>query len=95
MMSFFYKNALLPQKKGKKGLKRPKNRVFGLLRKIDSLVFARNDLKWNVIWLANFLHKSHIYKILILEIYDQKALDQSDRSIFQITISFEPFNRFL
>ena len=27
--------------KGKKG----KNRVFGILRKIESLVFARNDLK--------------------------------------------------
>jgi hypothetical protein len=24
----------------------------------------------------------------------KKALDQSDRSIFQTTISFEPFNRF-
>ena len=24
--------------------KKPKNRVFGLLRKIESLVFARNDL---------------------------------------------------
>ena len=40
----------------------PKNRDFGLLSKIESLVFARNDLKWSVIWLANFLHKSHIWE---------------------------------
>ena len=33
------------QKMGKKGPKWPRNRVFGLLRKIESLVFARNDLK--------------------------------------------------
>ena len=53
-----------------------KNGLFGLLRKIESLVFARNGLKRSILWLA-------------------KALDQSDHSIFQITISFEPFNRFL
>ena len=29
----------------KNGEKGPKNRVFGLLGKIESLVFARNDLK--------------------------------------------------
>ena len=33
------------KKIGEKGPKRPKNRVFGLLRKIESLVFARNGLK--------------------------------------------------
>ena len=32
-------------KRVQKGPKWPKNRVFGLLRKIESLVFARNDLK--------------------------------------------------
>ena len=30
--------------------------------KIESLLFARNDLKWSVIWLANFLCKSHIWE---------------------------------
>ena len=33
------------QKWAKKGPKWPQNRVFGLLRKIESLVFARNVLK--------------------------------------------------
>ena len=42
--------------------KRPKNRVFGFLRKIESLLFARNDLKCRVLWLANFLRKSHIWE---------------------------------
>ena len=32
-------------KRAQKGPKWPKNRVFGNLRKIESLVFARNDLK--------------------------------------------------
>ena len=53
------------QKWGKsrqKGTKRPKNRVFGLLCKIESLVFAGNDLKLSVLWLANFLRKSHIWE---------------------------------
>ena len=73
----------------------PKNRVFGLLRKIESLLFARNDLKWSVLWLANFLRKFHIWENSYSRDLCAKALDQSDRSIFQITISFEPFNCFL
>ena len=32
-------------KRPQKGPKRPKNRIFGLLCKIESLVFARNYLK--------------------------------------------------
>ena len=58
----FFRKTLIFQKMGKKGPKRPKNRVFGLLSKIESLPFARNDLKWSVIWLANFLRKSHIWE---------------------------------
>ena len=34
-------------------------------------------------------------KILILEIYERKLSTNQIASIFQITISFEPFNRFL
>ena len=41
-------------------ISRPKNSIFGLLWKIDSLLFARNGLKWSVLWLADFLRKSHI-----------------------------------
>ena len=50
------------QKGSKNGQKRPKNRFFGILRKSESLVFARNDLKWSLILLANFLHKYHIWE---------------------------------
>ena len=80
---------------GKKTAKSPKNGVFGLLCKIESLVFARNDLKLSVLWLANVLCKSHIWENSYSRDLCAKALDQSDRSIFQITISFEPFNVFL
>ena len=47
---------------GQKWGKRPQNRVFRLLCKIESLVFARNDLKLSILWLANFLRKSHIWE---------------------------------
>ena len=76
---------------GKKG----KNKVFGLLRKIESLVFARNGLKWSILWLPDFLRKSHIWENSYSRDLCAKALDQSDSLIFQITISFEPFNHFL
>ena len=33
-----------------------------ILCKIQSLIFASNDLKWSVLCLANFLCKSHIWK---------------------------------
>ena len=46
----------------KKGPKEGKNRVLGLLCKIELLVFARNYLKLSVLWLANFLRKSHIWE---------------------------------
>ena len=82
-------------KNGEKGPKWPKNRVFGLLCKIESLVFARNDLKRSVLWLADFMHKCHIWENSYSRDLYAKALDQSDRSIFQITISFEPFYHFL
>ena len=53
---------------------------------IVSLVFARNGLKWSVLCLANFLRKSHIWENSNSQDLFMKALDQSDRSIFQITI---------
>ena len=59
--TIFQKNFHFP-KKWKKCPKMPKNRVFWLLCKFESLLFARNDLKWSVLWLANFLRKSHIWE---------------------------------
>ena len=41
----FFGKILIFSKMRERGLKMPKNRVFGLLRKIESLVFARNGLK--------------------------------------------------
>ena len=80
--------------KGPKRSKRSKNRVFWLLWKIESLVFARNGLKWSVLWLADFMRKFHIWENSYCRDLYTKALYQSDRSIFQINIPFEPFNRF-
>ena len=41
----FFGKILIFSKMGEKDPKRPKNRVFGLLCKIESLDFARNGLK--------------------------------------------------
>ena len=41
------------------------------------------------------MRKCHIWEISYSRDLYSKALDQSDQSIFQIAISFEPFNRFL
>ena len=79
---------ILIKKKRERGPKKGKNRVFGLLRKIESLVFSRNDLKWSVLWLANFLRKPHIWENSHSQDLCAKALDLSDRSLFQITIIF-------
>ena len=53
-------------KRAQKCPKMPKNRGFGLLRKIESLVFARNDLK-SYGWLT-FCENPISEKILVLEI---------------------------
>ena len=60
-----------------------------------SLLFARNGLKWSVLWLANFLRQSYIWENSHFRDLFTKALDQSDCSILQVTISLEQFNRFL
>ena len=54
----FFRKILMFSKMGKMA----QNRVFGLLSKIESLIFARNGLKLSVLWLANFLCKSHIWE---------------------------------
>ena len=44
------------------GLKWPKNEVFGLLKKIESLDLAENGLKRCLLLLYNFSPKSHIWQ---------------------------------
>ena len=41
----FFGKILIFSKMWENGPNRPQTRVFGLLRKIEALVFARNDLK--------------------------------------------------
>ena len=42
--------------------KSAQNRVYGILCKIGSLVFARNCLKRSVLLLSNFLRKPHVWE---------------------------------
>ena len=44
---------------------------------------------------SDFMRKCHIWEKSYSQDLYAKALDQSDRLIFQITISLEPFDRFL
>ena len=96
LSDFLYFHSFTPKNGCKvgqyKGSNRPKNRVFGLLRKIESLVFARHGLKWRVLWLANFQHQFNIWENSYSRDICAKALDQSESSIFQITIYL--LNRF-
>ena len=62
----FFGKILIFSKMWKKCPKSPKNRVFGLLRKFESLLFARNDLKWSVLWY--FCANPISGKTLVLEI---------------------------
>ena len=77
------------------GPKKGKNRVCGLLWKNESLLFARNGLKWSVLWLANFVYKSHIWENSHFWDLFTKALDQSDCLILQITYIFKTVQPFL
>ena len=94
----FFGKILIFSKMGKKGppKKAQNGPKIGFLDfcEIESLVFARNGLKWSVLWLADFMRKFYIWENSYYRDLYAKALDQSDRLIFQITISVEPFNRF-
>ena len=57
----FRENSHSPQK-GKKGSKNGQKWAFWTFAQNWVIsFFARNDLKWSVLWLANFLRKSHIW----------------------------------
>ena len=47
----------------KNGQKWPKNRVFGLVKKIMSLIFFVICVKRKSIWLINILRKLHAWEI--------------------------------
>ena len=56
----FFEKIFVQPKFGDLGPKWAKNRVFGLLLKIESKVFAGNALKWSILLLSNISRKPHI-----------------------------------
>ena len=44
------------------GQKRPKNMVFGLFKKIKSLVLSEICVKWKFLWFINLLQKLHAWE---------------------------------
>ena len=57
----------------KNGQKWPKNRVFGLFKKIRSLVLSGINVKRKFLWFINILRKLHA-KNLVLKLYSKMAL---------------------
>lgn len=60
----------------KNGQKIPKNSVFGLLRKISSLVLSENNLKWKLVWSINILRKQHSWEKIGSHVMTKNAASQ-------------------
>ena len=73
----------------KKCPKEGKNGFFGLLCKIESLVFARNYLKLSVLWLANFLRKFHIWENSCSRDLGQKGPKKGKNRVFGLLWNIE------
>ena len=58
---FFGKNLYL-EKMTKNGQKCPRNMVFGLFKKVTSLVFSGICVKWKFVWFINILRKLHTWQ---------------------------------
>ena len=71
---FFEKNEV-------KWSKGPKNKVFGLFKKIMSLVLSGIGVKRKFLWSFNIQQKQHTWKNLVLKLLPKMALDQLDFSI--------------
>ena len=60
----------------KNGQKWPKNMVFGLFKKITSLVLSRICVKWKFLWFINILQK------IWFSSYSQKFFSANEISVF-------------
>ena len=72
---FFGKNPYWA-KMNRNGEKWPKNRVFGLFKKIISLIFTRICVKWKFLWFINILQK------IWFSSYSQKFFSANEISVF-------------
>ena len=67
-----------------------KNVIFGILCKIESLVFARNGLKRGFLLLANFWHKSHIWENSYSRDLGQKWPKKGKNRVFGLLQKIKP-----
>ena len=63
------------------GPKWPKNRVWGLFKKITSLVLSGIRVKWKFLWFINILWKLHAWKKSVSQVKPKMAPGQWDFSI--------------
>ena len=75
---FFGKNPHR-EKMTKNGQKWLKNMVFGLFKKIASLVLSGFCVKWKFLWFINILRKLHAWE---KSAYSQKWLSANEISVF-------------
>ena len=59
----------------------PKNMVFGLFKKIMSLVLSGICLKWKFLWFINILQKLHVWEKSGSQV-SQKRLSAIEVSVF-------------
>ena len=80
---FFWKKSPL----GKNDQKLPKNKVFGLFKKIASLVLLGICVKWKFLWFINILQKLHAKEKSGSKL-SKMALGQWDFSILELSIFY-------
>ena len=66
----------------KNGQKWPKNRVFGLFKKIMSLVLSGICVKRKFLWFINILRKLHAWEKSGSQVIGQKLFSASEISVF-------------
>lgn len=82
----FFGEKFVRPKYGDLGPKWRKNRVFGLLWKIESKVLAGNTLQWSVLLSSNISQKPHIWEnsVNVLGMKRMKADEFRQRSCFNL-----------
>ena len=66
----------------KNGQKWPKNMVFGLFKKITSLVLSGICVKWKFVWFINILQKLYAWEKSSSQVIDKKWLSTNEISVF-------------
>ena len=76
----------LKENEVKNGQKGPQNKVFGLFKKIKSLVLSEIDVKQKFLWSFNILRKLHVWEKSGSQVMDKND-SQSLRSQYSLIVN--------